>query len=252
MKALRVLICSLFIAVGARTASGQEDKKEMETTSFEIIPYFWMAGMKGTVGVRGLNTDVGVKFSDLVSDLDAGVMLAAKLRLHHWVVSGDFNYVKLSADGEPPGPFFSGSKIDAETFMGSLTVGYRLPMGSDGQVELFAGARGWQLDTEIDFAGGVLPPISVEDDKGWVDPVIGASFEYLLGKSWSLNVVVDVGGFDISSFLTGQVILGVSLRLSDHWQVGAAYRYLADDFEDGNFRWQIAEHGLLLGVGLRF
>ena len=250
MKTACVLVCSLLMV---RAASAQEEEHRSEPENwFEIVPYFWMAGMKGTVGVKGLSAEVGAKFSDLVSDLDAGAMVTARAKLGHFVITGDFNWVKLTADGDTPGQLFSGAEVEAETFMASLTLGYRLPMGTSGSAELFAGARGWMIDTDITFAAGVLPSIKVDDDNEWIDPIIGARLDYQLGKSWSINVVLDVGGFDVSSFLTGEVVLGASWHLSDHWRITLAYRYLADDFVDGNFRWQIAEHGFILGVGLRF
>ena len=250
MKSACVLICSLLMV---RAASGQEEEHRSEpTTWFEIAPYAWMAGIKGTVGVKGLSTEVGNNFSDLISDIDAGAMAMARLRLGDFVVTGDFNWVQLSADGDTPGGLFSGAEVESDTFMAGLTLGYRLPMGTSSSAELFVGARGWMIDTEIRFAAGTLPSLRVDDDNAWVDPVIGARFDYQLGKSWSINVLLDVGGFDVSSMMTGQVVLGASWHLSDHWRIGLAYRYLADDFVEGDFRWQIAEHGFILGIGLRF
>jgi opacity protein-like surface antigen len=233
-------------------AAQEEEKRENETSSFEIAPYFWAAGAKGTVGVRGLSTDVGVKFSDLVQDLDFGVMAAAKLRLKRLTFTADFNYIKVSADGEPAGGLFSGSHLESQLLMGSLTAGYTMTMEDRGLAEFFAGARGWRIDTDVDFDAGLLPATSLSQTKAWVDPIVGANFQFNLGKSWYLHAVTDVGGFGVSSFLTGQIILGASWRLSDHWRITAAYRYLADDFEDGNFRWKVAQHGVLVGIGLRF
>jgi len=244
---------SLFVCLGLAAsvaAAQEEEKRENETTSFEIAPYLWMAGAKGTVGVRGLSTDVGVRFT--VQDLDFGVMAAAKLRLKRWTFTGDFNYIKMSADGEPSGALFSGSHLESQFIMGSLTMGYTMTMEDRGLAEFFAGARGWRIDTDVDFDAGVLPATSVSQTKGWVDPIVGANFQYNLGKSWYLHAVTDIGGFGVSSWMTGQVILGASLRLSDHWRITAAYRYLSDDFEDGNFHWKVAQHGVLVGIGLRF
>ena len=250
MIATGAFLCSLLMA---QVASAQEEEHRSEPESwFEIVPYAWMAGIKGTVGVRGVSTEVGRKFSDLIEDIDAGAMAAARLRLGNVVLSGDFNWVKLTADGDTPGGLFSGAEVEAETFMASLTLGYRLPLGTSSRAELFAGARGWMVDTEIDFAAGTLPAVSVDDDNAWVDPIIGARFDFGLGEHWSINVLVDMGGFDVSSMMTGQVVLGVSWHLSDHWRIALAYRYLADDFVDDGFRWQIAEHGFILGIGLRF
>ena len=244
---------TLGLAFAGSVASAQEEeKRENETTSFEITPYFWMAGAKGTIGVRGFTSDVGVKFKDLVEDLDFGVMATAKLRLKRWTFTGDVNYFKMTTDGETSGALFSGSRIESQLLMGSLTAGYCMTMEDRGLAEFYAGARGWRIDTDVDFDAGLLPATSVSQTKGWIDPIVGANLQYNLGKSWYLHAITDIGGFGVSSFLTGQVILGASLRLSDHWRITAAYRYLADDFEDGNFRWTVAEHGVLIGIGLRF
>jgi len=254
---MRVITSGVALALGLAFAAPiavaqEEEKRENETTSFEIEPYFWMAGMKGTIGVRGLTSDVGVKFKDIVDDLDFGVMATAKLRLKRWTFTGDVNYIKATADGETPGSLFSGSRVTNELLMGSLTVGYTMTMEDRGLAEFYAGARGWSVNTDVDFHAGLLPPTSVSQDKSWIDPIVGMNLQYNLGKSWYLHAIADVGGFGVSSFLTGQVLLGASLRLSDHWRITVAYRYLADDFENGNFRFNVAEHGFLIGIGLRF
>ncbi|RPH43521.1 MAG: hypothetical protein EHM91_08690 [Planctomycetota bacterium] len=250
MKAVSVVICSLLMV---RAASGQDEEQRSEPdTWFEITPYLWMAGMKGTVGVKGLSTEVGKSFSDLISDIDAGAMATARFRTGNFVVTGDFNWIKLSADGDTPGNLFSGAEVEAETIMASLSLGYRLPMGTSGHAELFVGARGWMVDSEIRFAAGTLPALQISDDNEWVDPIIGARFHYQLGKSWSIGVLLDVGGFDVSSSTTSAAVVGATWHLSDHFGISLAYRYLADDFEDDGFTWDIAEHGFILGVSIRF
>jgi opacity protein-like surface antigen len=233
-------------------AAQDEEKRENETTSLEIAPYFWVAGSKGTVGVRGLGSELGVRFKDMVENPEFGGVAVAKLRLKRWTFTGEFSYLRLSDDAETPGLPFSGSHLDAQLMTGSLTAGYAMTMEDRGLAEFFAGARVWRIDTDVDFDAGLLPATSVSETKAWVDPIVGANFQFNLGKSWLLHAVADVGGFGVSSFLTGQVILGVSLRLSDHWRISAAYRYLSDDFEDDSFRWKVAQHGVLVGVGLRF
>ena len=245
----------LGLALAASVAAAQEEeekKRENETSSFEFAPYFWATGTKGTATLRGLTTDVGVNFKDLVQDVDFGAMATAKLRLKRWTFSGDFSYMRLSADGDPSGSLFSSSHLDTQQLMGSLTMGYTMTMEDRGLAEFFAGARGWRLDTDLNFDGGGQPATSVTQKKAWVDPIVGANFQFDLGKSWYLHAVTDVGGFGVSSFLTGQVLLGASLRLGDHWRITAGYRYISDDFEDGNFHWKIAEHGVVAGVGVRF
>jgi opacity protein-like surface antigen len=229
-----------------------EEKRENETTSFEIAPYFWLAGMKGTVGVQGLGSELGVRLTDLVDNPGYGGMAVAKLRLKRWTFSGEFSYLRLSGDAETPGLPFSGSHLDTQLMTGSLTLGYTMTMEDRGLAEFFAGARGWRINTDVDFDAGLLPAMSVSETKAWVDPIVGANFQFTLGNSWYLHAIADVGGFGVSSFLTGQVILGASFRLSDHWRLSAGYRYLSDDYEDGGFRWKVAEHGVLVGAGLRF
>jgi len=233
-------------------AAQEEEKRDNETTSFEIAPYFWAAGTKGSIGVRGLGSELGVRFTDMVDNPDFGGMAVAKLRLKRWTFTAEFSYLHMSDDAETPGLPFSGSHLNTELMEGSLTMGYAMTMEDRGMAEFFAGARAWRIDTDVDFDAGTQPAMSLSQRKTWIDPIVGANFQFSLGNSWYLHAVTDVGGFGVSSFLTGQVILGASLRLGDHWRITAAYRYLADDFEDGNFRWKVAQHGFLAGVGLRF
>jgi hypothetical protein len=159
---------TLCLALAASAAAQEEEKRENETSSFEIVPYFWMAGMKGTVGVRGLGSEVGVRFTDLVENLDFGAMAVAKLRLKRWTITADACYMKLSADAETPGLPFSGSHIDSEFLMGSLTLGYTMTMEDRGLAEFFAGARAWRIDTDVDFDAGTLPATSMSQQ--WRTP----------------------------------------------------------------------------------
>jgi opacity protein-like surface antigen len=251
-KTIAALGLGLALATSVAAAQEEEKKRENETSSFEFTPYFWAAGTKGSATVRGLTTDVGVKFKDLVEDVDFGVMATAKLRLKRWTFTGDFSYMRLTADGDPSGSPFSSSHLDTQLLMGSLTTGYTMTMEDRGLAEFFAGARVMNLDTDLNFDGGGQPATSVSQKKTWVDPIVGANFQFDLGKSWYLHALTDVGGFGVSSWLTGQVLLGASLRLSEHWRISAGYRYISDDFEDGTFHWKIAEHGVVAGVGVRF
>jgi opacity protein-like surface antigen len=254
---MRIFTSGVALALGlgfaaSVAAAQEEEKRENETTSFEIAPYAWVAGSKGSVSVRGLGSELGVRFTDMVENPEIGGMAVAKLRLKRWTFTGEFSYLHMSDDAETPGTPFSGSHLTTELMEASLAMGYTMTMEDRGLAEFFAGARAWRIDTDVDFDAGTLPSMSLSQRKTWIDPIVGANFQFNLGKSWYLHAVADVGGFGVSSFMTGQVILGASLRLGDHWRITAAYRYLADDFEDGNFRWKVAQHGFLVGIGLRF
>ena len=157
MKAATALVCSLLMAA---TAWGQENQEATEPPNWlDVIPYAWAVGMKGTVGVKGLSTEVGSKFSDVFEEVDPGVLLTARVRLGNFVIGSAAHWVKLTTDGETAGF----SKVESEDIMAELTLGYQLPMGGRSQAELFAGARGRMIDTDLVFAG-----VHVKDDDLWI------------------------------------------------------------------------------------
>src|SRR6187431_466906 len=57
--------------------------------SLRLALYGWMQSLNGTIGVRGIESEVDVPFSDVLKKLNFGAMGVAELRFKRWSVTAD-------------------------------------------------------------------------------------------------------------------------------------------------------------------
>jgi hypothetical protein len=87
-----------------------------EGSAFSVTPYLWAAGIDGEVGVGGLPpADVDQDFGDILEKADVGLTVFLDGRVGRFGVFADANYLKLSADGDPPrGILFGDVDVDID------------------------------------------------------------------------------------------------------------------------------------------
>jgi hypothetical protein len=118
--------------------------------------------------------------------------------------------------------------------------------GMRGYVDLVAGPRynkgSAQLETQV------LPDTKQSFD--WVDGVVGARFLAPLSRRVALAGRADIAGF--GSDFTWQAHADLRFQLSRHWGIGAGYRYIDTDYDEGTGTdrklWSIVNKGPYLGV----
>jgi hypothetical protein len=86
----------------------------------------------------------------------------------------------------------------------------------------------------------------------WFDPVIGLRGRLNLNKAFYLAAESDVGGFGIGSDIAVQAYAALGCHITRNIFSEIGYRYLYDDFRDGNFLYQLSLHGAQITVGLTF
>jgi hypothetical protein len=159
---------------------------------FEVTPYVWGSAIGGDVGAKGHTADVSVPFSDILEDLNGGLMGTVEARngrlvllfdgLGVWLEDDvDVGAKTVSVPGFPLvnatiGPSHADVKL-TEVII-DLKAGWRVlslptaallgetPADADTRrfdVDLFAGGRYWYLKTELDLKVPValsiaLPP----------------------------------------------------------------------------------------------
>jgi hypothetical protein len=132
-------------------------------------------------------------------------------------------------------------------------------------VDPYAGIRYTYLDAELkgklDLPDlGVNAKRTAEDDKNWVDPIVGLRTIWTLGDRFSLIAVGDIGGTSQSSDYSWQAIGLVGYRFGLFWtnnaNLIAGYRALHQKYTDGNgrneFDWDLTIHGPVVGLTLAF
>lgn len=214
----------------------------------------WLAGVEGDIGVRRFQSEVDAGIDDILRNLDmigAGTIEVRRNKLG-FILDG--MYLKASVGGNPPGPAFSNVSVTVEQVLADGVVTYRIFDGEKGWLELLAGARYNYLSAGLGFTtilgpGGV---VSVEDSKAWVDPVIGFRGQYRLCDDWYLIGRGDVGGFDVSSELTYNLYGAIGHDFSERTTLELGYRYLYVDYTSGGFVYDMVTEGIFAGLKIDF
>ena len=245
----------------AAALAGAAQAAPAEDWRFEVTPYLFGASLTGTTGTSDVRATVDMSFDDILDNLDSGFMAMFEARRGRWGFGVDGVYFKLKDERarswQGPGGIGSATGTLEATMtqqVVQLFAAYRIADGPSS-VDVLGGARYTQLDADLDLVtttGGLLPgnTRSLSASRDWWDAVIGVRATMPLAERWTFVSYADIGtgGSDI----TYQGILGVNWQASKTWSVKGGYRYFYQDYEDGGFVWDMAAHGLYLGLGIGF
>lgn len=224
-------------------ASSSPDKWE-----FSIAPYFFLAGLDGTVGVSGQRAEVNATFRDLFRNLDFAVMGQFEARKGNWSFLGDVMYMSLSGEKVTPSPFFSDLAVEVKELIVEPSVAYRVVKAERGTVDVLGGVRIWHVNAHLTFQPRILPLVDVEGSKNWADPIVGARGVAKLSPRVFAMGRFDVGGFGVGSDFTGQVFGGVGFQVKPKIALIGGYRYLRADYFNEGFIFKTAMSGIMLGA----
>ena len=217
---------------------------------FTVAPYLWLAGISGTVGVRGLTTDVDASFSDILNTLNFGFMGVFEARKNKFFLATDLMYLSIGETKTTTGPLFSSLKVDQKTFMLSPVAGYRLIAKEGASLDAIAGIRFWHTSTRLEAAPKLLAGRVEESSKNWTDVIVGLRGQAHVSRIFSVMGRADVGGG--GSDYTYQLFGGVGIDVSKKATLIAGYRDLFIKYTRGDFLFDGSIRGALLGVAFRF
>lgn len=221
-----------------------------------VPAYLWFSGLSGNVGAAGYDVPVKVTFSDVLSDLNIGLMSVLDVRRKRVGLLTDLLFISISSDQKntPVGISYSGFTANAKTFFVDPEAYFRVLDGDVLSVDATAGARFWRLDNSLDLfpVSTSVPSVSVGQSQSWVDPVLGARFRVNLAKGWFASLKGDAGGFGVGSQLTYQIYAGVGKEFKQKFSTVAGYRYLDVDYTNGGFLYDVHMSGPIIGFNLRF
>jgi hypothetical protein len=229
-----------------------------------VSPYAWAASLNGDGSLAGFDTDVDVPFSDVLKHLDFVVMGNVEITNGSWGVYFDAQHVRTSQDEQ-----LLANELDLGIKTTSLSAGaffkaYEAELGGQTvfnrprtiSIEPTAGIRWTRLEGTVHFLG-----LSAQKSADWVDPFIGLRVNADLTDRWNLFSSVDVGGFDVGSKFTinAQSYLGYRTTMFGKPTIlRAGYRMLHQDYENDDFtgaskfRWNVTQHGPVVGFSMRF
>ncbi|QFY62388.1 hypothetical protein FZ934_07740 [Rhizobium grahamii] len=229
-----------------------------------VSPYAWAASLKGSGSLAGFDTDVDVPFSEIFDHLDLVAMGNIELTNGQWGVYFDGQYVKTS-QSEDVFAHEIGLDITTTTLSaGAFYKAYEQQLGGDTvfgkprtlSIEPTAGVRWTELKADVQAFG-----LRTKKSADWTDPFVGLRMNADLTERWNLFAEADVGGFDVGSKVSvnAQAYLGYRTMMFGHPTIlRAGYRLLYQDYENDDFtgankfRWDVSQHGPVIGLSMRF
>ena len=231
--------------------------------TFDFTPYIWGVAMSGDVQSGTLPAvHINMSFSDILDNLDAGLLSAFEARKGRWGILFDAIYMKLEASGTASrtgaGPIGATATASAELEvtqkMFAAAVAYRAVEGRS-PIDVIGGLRYAKLEADATINGSFFAQsgtVARSAEKDWVDPYIGVRYLQPITANWTLVSYLDIGGFGVGSDFTWQAILGANYEFSKTFAAKFGYRYLGVDYDKNGFIYDMDNSGLYLGLGIRF
>jgi hypothetical protein len=201
---------------------------------FVLVPYFWFAGIDGTVTVRGrVEVPVEKSFSDVISDFDIGLLGHLEARKRRLGFAFDLMYLNLGAPVAAEDPVLGSLGVSADIRLlvteglGFYRVAHSGRPDNPSHLDLLLGAR--YVGTSARLRNDVLE--TGKQDLHWVDALAGLRFRARLGSRVSLLGRGDVAGF--GSKFTWNVEGDLAIHLSERWALGAGWRHFDIDYDTG-------------------
>jgi len=231
--------------------------------TFDLTPYIWGVAMSGDVQGGALPAiNIDMSFSDILENLDAGLLGAFEARKGRWGMLFDAIYMKLEGSGTAsrtgPGPIGATATASADLEltqkMFAAAVAYRMQEGR-APIDVIGGLRYSKIEADATINGSFFAQagtVARSAEKDWVDPYIGVRALYPIANHWTLVSYVDIGGLGVGSDFTWQAVLGANYEISKTFAAKFGYRYLSVDYDKDGFVYDMANSGLYLGLGIRF
>lgn len=183
--------------------------------------YFWGAGLGGETTT---GQDVDVSFSEILENLDIGLMGSIEARNDRWAIFGDAIYLNISDDDNAAVGAGIPVSVDADIkgFVFTAGVGYDLARKGTDRFNGFAGLRYLDLDATVNLETSGGSRRLNGDFDSW-DGIVGLRGQYTLSPNWDLIYYGDIGAGD--SDLTWQAALTFD-RKFDNWTLSFGYRHL--------------------------
>lgn len=198
--------------------------EEPHPWNYRAFLYLWGPALGGTTST---GQDVELSFSDVVENLEFGLMGALEANKGPISLLGDFQYLDLASDQNAavgPGiPAVADADVSGFVFTGS--VGYDFHQQRDSQLVAFGGVRYLGLDTTANLSVGAGSQ-RVSGDISNVDAIVGIRGSQRLSDRWGLSYNADVGLGD--SDLTWHVGATLDYRINN-WDLSFGYRHMEWD-----------------------
>jgi opacity protein-like surface antigen len=249
MMLTRNVLClmAMFALVTANAIPAKADdwQHQVGITAFAF-------GMEGHAGVKGIEAKMDLGITDVLDDLDGALTLLVQGSNNSWGYWLSYEYVGMSDNTtfQVPGDNTTG-QINGKAIFGTEIIdgGFAWNVPGVEWLELIGGARGWILEERFRSKSSTIfgnNSRSIQQQKEWVDAIVGIRAKFRLADQWSTMIRADAGAGDSDS--TYQALAMLNYEINDHWTTGAGVRYLSVDYSDGGFLFDMDMSGFELAV----
>ena len=230
------------------TGAPQTSDSDPDQWHFQFSPYLWIAGVSGRAGIGDLEVEVDSGLTDPNVKLNSGFMGVFEARKNKFVLLTDIQYSNLGTERPNPGILFSSASVDFKTFILDPEVGYRVAENAEKRrsLDVLGGIRYWHLETNLNFAAGILAARSATASRGWVDAVGGVRGKMYLSKSIFTMGKADLGGGGAK--FTYQLLGGVGFHVHRKIALVAGYRAIHVNYDKDNFLFDTTLQGPIIGA----
>jgi hypothetical protein len=285
------LLLISFQAAGSGELRAAEVSPEPQSASdswtFSFTTYAWTPWISGDLTIKGRSFDVDVTAGQVLEALDWSGIPAwfsyAEARKGRIAIFNDIAYARISGSNDfaksgPGGVLTLSGNVAAEYEQAIVEVGaaYEVWAGNHSglgpsALDILAGGRYWHQDATVsaDLVVGVnVDGLDIEGSRAfarsgsvdWVDPFIGARLRQQMAPGQNLTLRGDIGGFDVGSDFTWQVIATYDFQLcvTDRYTIDGyvGYRALSVDYSEGSgtnrYEFDALQQGPVMGATVRF
>jgi len=255
-----LFLCGVFSFL-TLSISANADSTSGNKWTFQLAPYAWLTGQKGTVAtLPGLPpADIEVDFyDDVLGNINLAGMLVGEARKGRYGLFIDMVYTDIETeDSAPLGIFYSTMNSRTKSWMVSVAGLYRLAEQEKLFLDVIGGFRYWNIDSELSLKGpafpNVFPEQSISNSEGWFDPMIGLKGLSFLGRSkFYVSGGLALGGFSVGSDFFWDAIVNLGYQWTKGFSTTVGYRYLDVDYDKNGFLYDVAQDGPTLGLSWRF
>lgn len=253
ISSLILLLTASFVSAGLTHAA--EDVSPIpiisEAWRFELTPYIWAPGIRGTLGLdSGLAKSANFNSSDVLSNLKTGGMISAEAHKGSWGVMGDVVSATLQKTGMIPN---TGNTVgDQITLQQTILTGlasYTVANTKAAYVDALFGVRA--VDATATLSVGRFGTVSKSTST--VDPIIGTKGRYRIAAStWYVPFYGDIGSGGGTTNLTWQVMAGVGKTFGKLIDASLTYRALYYDMKEGGVLQKTTMLGPQVAVTFKF
>ncbi len=267
----------------ATTSKPSATQGQSHRAAVAFTPYIWLTGINGTVGARGVSSNVDASFVDILDKSDSviGLMGVLDVEVDRFVfqINGAFSKAEVPEERGRArnGPMGGGAEVSAQinTVAKNMWVegfaGYRLvDSRRQGEtptrftLDAFGGVRVTDIELDLDVTASATVTLPtgevlqsgvqrrISEDQTWVEPFLGLRGAIELHENWVFSLRADVGGFGVDdSDFSWQAVAALGYRWRrENWMysVFAGYRALGQDYSSSTFTWDAVAHGPMLGM----